>query len=98
MDSLIKSDIFFFISSISTIITSVLLFVVLVFIIKILRDLKDLSSKAKEEGGRILDDVKYAREATKNNGALILGFFSSVFSSVAKNMASPQKEEDVSKN
>ncbi len=66
--SILKSDIFFVISSISTVIVSVGLIVALYYIIKILRDIKFLSEKAKEEGDRILEDVRAFREEAEDKG------------------------------
>ena len=66
--SILKSDVFFVISSISTIVVSVVLTVAIYYIIRILQDVKFLSAKAREEGERILDDVRAFREETEDKG------------------------------
>jgi hypothetical protein len=68
MTSILKSDIFFIISSLSTVVVSVAIAITLYYLIKILRDIKFLSAKAREEGERILEDVKAFREEAEDGG------------------------------
>jgi uncharacterized protein YoxC len=71
-DSIIKADFFFVVTTVAVIIVSVFLVIGLVYVIQILRNLKSLSNKAKVEGEKILDDVKFIRENAENSGAGML--------------------------
>lgn len=62
---LLKSDIFFVVTSISVVAVTLLICVALVHLIGILRDARKLSSKARLEGEAILEDVGAIREKTK---------------------------------
>ena len=66
MQSLLKSDIFFFITSICVIVVSILIVYVLVYIVRILMDLKKLSRKIDQEGEKIVDDIGVMRETVKD--------------------------------
>ncbi len=62
---LLKSDIFFVVTSISVVAVTLLLCVALIHLIGILRDARKLSSKARLEGEAIIEDVGAIREKTK---------------------------------
>lgn len=79
MQTVLKADIFFFITAISIVILTIGLSIALYFIIRILMNLKVLSEKAKVEGGKILDDVRIIREGVENKASLFSGFVGSVF-------------------
>lgn len=66
--SILKSDIFFVISTISSVVVSIGLTIALYYIINILKDIKFLSAKAREEGDRILEDVRAFREEAEDKG------------------------------
>jgi len=72
MNTLIKADFFFFITTIAIIIITVALIVIAIYLIRILRDFKKLSSKVKEEGEEIVKDVHAAREEIKSGGKGIM--------------------------
>lgn len=78
MNSIVKSDVFFFISSISVIVLTVLILALIIYFFRIARDLKSLVSKVKEEGEEIIKDVKITRlkfEEKGNKFADIIGNF-----------------------
>lgn len=79
MDSIVKADIFFFVTTIAVVVVSIILCVALIYTIRILRDVKSLSTKAKDEGERILEDVRAFREGVGDTGfrmtKTILSFF-----------------------
>lgn len=82
MDSLLKSDIFFFVTTIVVIGLGVLIAVALVYLVRILADVKKLSKKVREEGEHIVDDIEGLRENIKKNtiklsDILSFGFFRS---------------------
>lgn len=70
--TIIKSDIFFLITTIAVIIISIGLAVALFYIIRVFKDLSILSKKTKEEGEKILEDVRIMREATENKGVSLI--------------------------
>lgn len=81
MDSLLKSDIFFFISSLSVVLITVVVVIIGLRILPILRDIRKVVSVFKEEGEKILKDVETVREtikerstAAKNTFAIISSF------------------------
>jgi len=65
MSSVLKSDIFFFITSVAVVVVSIGLAIALFYAIRILRDMKELSHKAKEEGGKLIDDMRIFRESAR---------------------------------
>lgn len=95
MSSILKSDIFFFITSVAVVVISIGVIIALFYVVRILRDLKELSHKAKEEGGRIIDDMKIFRESTRTSGfklanlLALLGFVKKV-----RRKSSPKNTED----
>ena len=78
--SILKSDVFFVVTTIAVIIISIGLAFALFYIVRILKDLNALSQKAKVEGEKILDDVKAFREASENNTTWLVGKAYSIFS------------------
>ncbi len=81
METIAKSDIFFFITSVATIILTLFLAVLLYYLVKISRDLKYISQKAKAEADKIVEDVGNLRENIKGQGQRVkdlASFFSFV--------------------
>jgi Tfp pilus assembly protein PilO len=74
MESLMKSDIFFFITSIAVVILTMLLVVAIAYTIRILRNLDDISAKAKDEVGLIKEDISELRQNIKTEGTKIKHF------------------------
>lgn len=68
MESIAKSDIFFFVTTISVIVVTLVLVVALAYIIRIASDLKHIAGRAKQETDEIADDLKSARIALKEKG------------------------------
>lgn len=83
MDTLIKVDIFFFITAIAVVLISIVFLVVLVYLIKILRDVKYISKRAKTEADLITGDLSALRKNIKEKGIAAKHFFS-FFSSLYK--------------
>jgi 5-bromo-4-chloroindolyl phosphate hydrolysis protein len=74
MESLMKSDIFFFITSIAVVILTMLLAVAVTYAIRILRNVDDISTKAKDEAGLIKEDIAELRQNLKTEGSKIKHF------------------------
>ena len=72
MDSLLKSDIFFFITSLVVIVIGVGLVIIVFYVINILRDVKDVSKTVKEETKGMAEDLSLLRTRVKT-GNVILG-------------------------
>ena len=74
MESILKADIFFFITSVAVILLVVLLTVILVYLIKIMKDAREVTRKLSEETNAILDDVHRLREFLHSEGDKIKKF------------------------
>lgn len=65
MESVLKSDVFFFITSLSVIVLTIGLVVILVYVIRILRNVDDVSETIKEESVHIREDLHEMRRGAK---------------------------------
>jgi len=78
MNSLIKSDVFFFITSIAVVVIAILLTILIIYLIKVSKDIRYISQKAKTEADNIIQDVSQLRTNLKEQGGKIkdmAGFF-----------------------
>jgi len=71
MDSIVKSEIFFFITSIAVIVLSVGAAVVLVYAIRVLRDVDHVAKLVRDESDLIAKDVSQLRESAEKEGVKI---------------------------
>lgn len=71
MNTIMKSDIFFFITSIAVVIIAVLLVILIVYLIKVSKDIKYISQKAKTEADNIIQDVSTLRTNIKEQGSKV---------------------------
>lgn len=78
--SILKSDVFFFVTTICVVAVSGVFIIALFYIIAVLRDIKYISRRAKEEGEEILNDARELREALKDKSGGILSFIFSLLS------------------
>ncbi len=69
-----KSEIFFFITSIAVVILTILLGILITYLIRILRNVDDISEKAKDEAGLIKEDIAELRQNVKTEGAKVKHF------------------------
>ena len=72
MDTFMKADVFFFVTTLAVVLVSTVLIIALVYLIKVLRDVKDLIRDVKEEAESIMDDF----EDFKQNISAKAKFFS----------------------
>ena len=79
MTEVMKSDVFFFVTTLAVIVVSVALVIALIYLISILRDARKLSSRARLEGEAILDDLGNAREGVKQGGRKIFEMIAALF-------------------
>lgn len=73
MDSLIKSDVFFFITSMAVILITILLAVGLVYVITILHTIKGISKQVKQEADLISQDIAEVRNYAYGQGWTVRG-------------------------
>ena len=71
-----KSEIFFFISSIATVILTILIGMMAVYLIRILRNVDNISEKAKDEADLIKEDVADLRQNIRDEGIKVKSFIS----------------------
>lgn len=91
MEAVLKSDVFFFITSASIIILSIVLLVALYYLIKILRDVKEISHTVKKESELIVKDVDAVRRSIKKKGKQVSAFISKAVSSKSKRRTKHRK-------
>ncbi len=72
IDTLLRADIFFFITSVAVVIITVALAVAFFQFIQILRDVRYVSKRLREEADRILTDVEGVRKFVKKEGRRVI--------------------------
>jgi len=91
MEAVLKSDVFFFITSTAVIVLSVVLLVALYYLIKILRDVKEISRTVKKESELIVADVDAVRRNIKKKGKQVSAFIRRAASPESKRKAKHKK-------
>lgn len=82
MESIIKADIFFFITSMAIVIFTIGMIIAMVYIIRILNDMKRISKTILKESDKFAGDMDSLRETIKSEGAkakTIANFFLKLF-------------------
>lgn len=69
MESFIKADIFFFVTTIAVVCVSAAIIVISVRLSRILKQVLKISEKAREEADHIVRDVRELRGAIREEGA-----------------------------
>lgn len=85
MESIAKSDIFFFITTIAVIVITLFVVLLAVYAVRIMSDVKFISKKVKEESVEFLEDAKEMRQEIRDKGTSLLGILSLIFGSKKKN-------------
>lgn len=93
MDSFIKADIFFFITTIAVALVSLVFTVALFYIIGILKDIKYISRKAKEEADLLSADIDDLREHVRDRGATMASTFDFLKNVVKRRMGSTSRKK-----
>ena len=65
MESLLRSDIFFFITSVAVVVVTIFLVVALWYVIRILRNVKDVSDLIKKESVFVINDIAGVRTSIR---------------------------------
>lgn len=76
MESLIKSDIFFFITTICIVLITILFVVILIYLIRVFKNIDFLAKKIKEEGSQIIEDAHNIRIDLKSGAKKASGLYS----------------------
>ena len=87
MESFLKADIFFFITTIAVIVVAGFIAAALMYLVATLRDIRHVARIVKEEASNITDDVKALRDKVKSEGMRLthlLDFGGSVAGRAAK--------------
>lgn len=82
MESIIKADIFFFITGMAITIFTIGMIIAMVYVIRILNDMKRISKTMLKESDKFANDIDSLREAVKSEGAkarTIANFFLKLF-------------------
>lgn len=91
METLIKADIFFFITAIIVVIIGLFVAAGLFYVIRILRDVNHISSTVRDESDKIIEDVDDLRKDLKKNSKKLTGVLS-VFASFIPKWAKSSKK------
>lgn len=83
MDTLAKSDVFFFITSVAVVMVTAAIIVIAFYVVKILSDLKHIMRRAKHETELIVEDIDNLRGNVKREG-MKWKFFSRFFSNLKR--------------
>lgn len=84
METFLKADIFFFVTTVIAVLFAVLGIVGVYYVIKILRDVSYLSQRAREEGDKIINSVDEIREEISKGGKKFSGGISLFSKSIAR--------------
>jgi hypothetical protein len=73
MESILKSDIFFFVATIALVLVSLIFLVMLAYAVRIAKNIRDISEIAKKEAQLLSEDLNDFRTKVKNEGSLWAG-------------------------
>lgn len=76
MDSILKADIFFFVTTVAIVLLTIGGIIIIVYIWKIVRDIKDVSQIVKDQTHKVSEDINEMRKEGVNgfwNGMMSLG-------------------------
>lgn len=91
--SLLKSDIFFFVTTIAVVVLTLILSIIMIYLISILRYLKSISQIAKDQAEVISDDIDDLRGTIKTKGASLASIFDFLGSFTRKNVTKRPKRK-----
>lgn len=101
METLAKSDVFFFITSVAVILLTAMCLIILFYGIRLFRTAVLISRKIKEEGDAISNDIAAIRTKVSEQGFgiktlfnLISGFFGNTLGKTAKRKKKTSRKED----
>ena len=71
MDTLIKADIFFFITAVAVVALTIVLTVALIYVVRILRRVLFVTRRVQEESEKVMADIETLRQEVKKSGRQI---------------------------
>jgi len=86
MDTLIKADIFFFITSIAVIIATIIGAFILFYILKIARIVSQITELIKEESENMIEDIARMRENVKTQTEKFGGFMGGIINLITSSI------------
>ncbi len=86
MENVVKSDVFFFVTTIAIAVVAIAAVAVFIYLILILRDIKNISGRVREEGKHLSKDISDLRRNIRTEGAKVKHFVD-FFASIAKRNA-----------
>ncbi len=78
METLLKADIFFFITTCAVAIVAVCVGIITFYFIQILKDVKRISETLSREGEKVAEDIDLVRETLKEKGNIIGSMLSTI--------------------
>jgi len=82
VEGLLKSDIFFVITSVAIVIVALFVVAILVYLVLIMRDIKNISGRISEESKFFFEDLAILRANVKKDGKKVkhfLDFFANIY-------------------
>lgn len=89
-----KSDIFFFITSVAVVFLSILVAMILVYGFKVIKDLRFLTQKIREEGEEVIKDFKEARVRFREKGSGLFSIMGTLFSRKRSSKSKKEHKEE----
>ncbi len=74
-NTLLKADIFFFVTTIAVVILTIILSIIMAYMISILRYIRHISEIAKDQAEELSDDIDDLRTEIKTKGASLATIF-----------------------
>ncbi len=94
MDTLAKSDMFFFITSIAVVLFTIVTALLGVYLFGIVSDIKQITKRLKEETDEVMDDLKAARESLKDKGRSIGSILGAIFALRGRSKRKKKESEE----
>lgn len=97
METVMKADIFFVISTVAVVLVALALIVALVYIILFLRNALYVSRRVKEESDELIKDIEALRTTVKIEGFKVrhaIGFLKNIFGKSRRRKSSKESEKE----
>jgi len=94
METLLKADVFFVVTTVAVVAVAVVFIIALIYLIFILREIKGLMRRIRQEGDEIMDDVKSIREGVERSGAKVQDLIAWVGRIVMRLFLGPREPRD----
>ncbi len=92
-NTLVKADIFFFVTTIAVVLLTIILSIIMFYLISILRYVRHISQIAKDQAEEISDDIDDLRSDIKTKGASLASIFDFLGSLTRKRVSRKPKRK-----